>query len=932
MSVLSVWHRYRFYFLIFSISLITVFFLRNEPAESQYTGTLVAKNINNKTVAENVRKIVLENGLTVLLKEVHTAPVVSVQVWYKFGSSNEEPGVNGIAHQLEHVMFKGTKTRPIQFGRLFSALGSDSNAFTSYDQTAYYGTVERDKLKALLILEADRMQNALIESEQLASEKRVVISELQGYENSPEYRLNRAVMKTVFPNHAYGLPVGGTKADVEKFRVEQVREYYDKFYQPDNAVLVIVGDFETAKTLEIVKEIFGGLVKGQESRVNGQESIVNSNIQHSALSTPIMLREPGGVSMLQVVYPLPDVNHPDVPALEVMDYILAEGRNSRLYQALVESGLASEVTASVASLQKAGWYELLVTADPEQDLTKIDSVLSSAIANLARKVKPEELARAKRQLEAAVILSNRNLTDQAMQLGNDETTTGNYQFTDNYLAAVRQVTAKDVVNVLNKYLVKKARKVGFFEPILNQVKGIGDKPQSTETIENLSTNSSVSLTEVMKYLPIVDPATDTVKRSLPEQFTLANGLQVLLLPDKSTPTITLNGYIKAGAEFDPNEQAGLASLVADSLMDGTKTKNASNIAQALEERGANLNFETHWDGMYIEADSLSGDLPILIKTLADVVKNSTFPKKELELNRQQTLTSLKLEQDDPAEVAKRIFLQSIYPRKHPLHNFPTQKSLREIKRQDVIAFKAKYYRPDTTVIAIVGDFEPKQVRSLFQAEFSDWLFSGQPPELKYPTVSPPQKLVQVNPVLPGKAQAITYMGYTGINRQDPRFYAALVLNQILGGDTLSSRLGEEIRDRQGLTYGIYSYFQVTRDFGTFWIEMQTNPEDTNKAIASTRQLLEQIHRQGVTPLELEIAQSTLISSYNVSLADPEELTNKILMNKVYGLDEAELHSFSQKIQQINLTQVNQAARELLHADQIVVVTAGPAVLADHSMK
>ncbi|MGH2414497.1 MAG: M16 family metallopeptidase, partial [Microcystaceae cyanobacterium] len=225
---------------------------------------------------ENVHKTVLDNGLTVLTQEIHSSPVVSVQVWYKVGSRNEEPGLNGIAHQLEHMMFKGTKNRPIQFGRLLSALGSDSNAFTSYDQTAYYNTAERNKLTALLTLEADRMQNARIDATELASEKRVVISELQGYENSPDYRLNSAVMRLAFPNHAYGLPIGGTKADVEKFDLEQVQKYYRNFYSPDNAVLVIVGDFQTEPTLEGVKETFGKIPKSQESGVRSQESGVRS--------------------------------------------------------------------------------------------------------------------------------------------------------------------------------------------------------------------------------------------------------------------------------------------------------------------------------------------------------------------------------------------------------------------------------------------------------------------------------------------------------------------------------------------------------------------------------------------------------------------------------------------------------------------------------
>jgi len=649
--------------------------------------------------------------------------------------------------------------------------------------------------------------------------------------------------------------------------------------------------------------------------------------------------------MLQAVYPVPDLNHPDIPALEVLDYILTEGRNSRLYQALVESGLASEVTASVSSLRDGGWYELLVTADDHRDLKKIETVLQRAIANLAQQgVKPEEIARAKMQLEAAVILSNRDITSQAMQLGNDEITAGDYRYTNRYLAAVSQVTAEDIVNVVNKYLKPKARIIGLFQPTDKNAAEVGKRPQLKQTTENLSASTDVVPTDVAKYLPPLDEATDVVKQvahhgnnyasnpSSPQQFTLANGIQVLLLPDKSTPTITLSGHIKGGTEFDPENQAGLASFVADNLMSGTKTKNALTLAKALEERGANLDFTAYREGVRIEGDSLAGDLPILIQTLADAVKNSTFPKKELELHRQQALTDLKQELDDPAEVAKRIFVQSIYPKQHPLHTFPTEKSLQKIRREDVIAFKAKHYRPDTTVLVIVGDFEPENVRSLLQQELGNWKVSGQPPQLTYPAVSIPKEVLSINPVIPGKSQAITFMGNTGITRQDHRYYAALVLNQILGGDTLSSYLGAEVRDRQGLTYGIYSYLQAQKNVGTFWIEMQTSPEDSNQAIASTRLLLQKIHQQGVTGNDVETAKKTLISNYKISLANPEELVNQMLMNQVHGLEVAELYSFTEKIEKVSLAEVNQAARELLNPDKIVVVTAGPSVVAEKTIR
>ncbi|MBA3920697.1 MAG: insulinase family protein, partial [Nostocaceae cyanobacterium] len=262
--------QYRLSLLLFSFCLIGVLLFTPQVYSTAISANTRGIPDSSETIpllTQNVRSFVLDNGFTVLTKEVPTTPVVTVQVWYKVGSRNEDRGVNGIAHQLEHMMFKGTKNRPIQFGRLFSALGSDSNAFTSYDQTAYYGTVESDKLKALLTLEADRMQNSLINPEDLNTEKRVVISELQGYENSPDYRLGKVVMQSVFPHHPYGLPVGGTKADVEKFTVEQVRSYYHQYYSPENATLVIVGNFQTQPTLKTVQELFGKIPPGGQGRV-----------------------------------------------------------------------------------------------------------------------------------------------------------------------------------------------------------------------------------------------------------------------------------------------------------------------------------------------------------------------------------------------------------------------------------------------------------------------------------------------------------------------------------------------------------------------------------------------------------------------------------------------------------------------------------------
>ncbi|WP_413172826.1 M16 family metallopeptidase [Anabaena azotica] len=930
MFVISVFHRYRVPLLLFIFSLIAAVSLRHTSAVSQNLKIakwehsqqiFVNKKTNNLTLTKNVQKTVLENGLTVLTKEVHNTPVVTVQVWYKVGSGYEASGVNGVAHQLEHLMFKGTKNRPVQFGQLFSALGSDSNAFTSYEQTAYYNTAESDKLKALLELEADRMENSLIDPQQLASEKQVVISELEGYENSPKYRLKRAVLKSIFPNHAYGLPTGGTKADVEKLTVEQVRDYYQKFYTPDNAVLVIVGDFQTPQTLETVKEIFGKIPQGQKSLSKPTPPIPQFP------SSPIVLREPGAGKLLQVIYPLPDVNHPDVPILGVMDYILTGGKNSYLYQALVNSGLANDVSAHVASLGAIGWYDLSVNASPNQDLRKIQDSIKTAITQLVKTgVTSEQVERAKTQLAASVILNRRDVAGQGMQFANDQLIAGDDRYTERYLENVRQVKSEDVIAVIKKYLQPEAQLVGFFEPEDNaddrRLSGSG------ETEENLTSGVTATPSEVIKYLPNLDDANNKLNHPIPEKLRLANGLRVLLLPDKSSPTVTLSGYIKAGKEFDDNEKAGLASLVVDNLMSGTKTKDALTIAKILEDRGASLDFTAQREGVRIQGKCLREDFSVLLDTMADVVRNSTFPAKELKLTRQQALNALNVELDDPYEVANRQFIQSLYPQNHPSHTFATKESIQRIKQRDAIAFKQKHYRPDTMVLALVGDFDVEKVRSQIENQFGDWLVSGKAPMVEYPTVVMTDKGVRINSVLPGKSQAVTYMGYTGIKRQDPRFYQALVLNQILGGDTLSSRLGAEVRDRLGLTYEIYSNFQGGKNIGTFLIEMQTSPEDTNKAIATTRKLLKQLHQQGVTELEVETAKRTLISNYNISLSKPEQLTARILMNEVYELDPMELRAFAEKLQKVTKKEVNQVARQLLDPDKLVVVTAGPAIMAE----
>jgi zinc protease len=881
--------------------------------------TIALPPTSTTSITSGVEKQVLDNGLTVLTKEVHTAPVVSVQVWYKVGSRNEPIGQNGISHQLEHLMFKGTTDRPIQFGRLFSALGSQSNAFTSYDETAYFGTVERDKLNALLVLEADRMENSTIEDGQLTSEKRVVISELQGYENSPNYRLDRAVMKAAFPDRPYGLPVGGTKADVQNFSLQQVQEYYKKYYTPDNATLVITGDFNTADTLKTITETFGKLPQRQGTIP--QSSTPESPRRLTANREPIVLREPGSSPLLQVVYPLPNINHPDVPAIDLMDMILTGGRSSRLYQNLVESGLAGSVSAYPAEMLEPGWYDISATAAPGQDLSKIQQILQQSLSEIREKsVSSEELQRAKTQLQASFILGNQDISSQASQLAYSQTIAGDYRYSDRYLEAVAQVTAADIQRVAQTYLDPNQQTVGLFKPTTVDGES-GASSSSSRITENFSPGAPVDPAEVARYLPTAI-AMDHRAQPLPEEITLSNGLKLLLLQDNSAATVNLSGHIDAGTAYDGAEKAGIALLTADNLMNGTTNQDALAIAKSLEDRGSRLGFNVNREGVNIQGRALAQDLPQLVSTLADVLQNASFPTDQVELTRQREITSLKSQLDNPQVLARRTFQQAIYPANHPFHAFPTEDSLKQISQGDITQFYQSHYRPDTTLIALVGDFEKTAVRSLFETALGTWKNTGDRPKLNISQIALPSSTTRLNSVMPGKAEAVTMLGYGGISRQDPRFYAALVMNQILGGDTLSSRLGTEVRDRQGLTYGIYSYFQSGIYPGPFLVFMQTSPEDANKAIDSTVALLRQF-QQGITPAEVETAKRSITSSYPVELSDPGTLVSELASNAAYGLSRDEIQKFPQQIEAVTIAQVQRAIQELIHPDRLVIVTAGP---------
>lgn len=880
----------------------------------------------------DVGRTVLPNGLTVLTKEVHAAPVVTVQIYYKIGSRNEAPGVNGIAHQLEHMMFKGTTDRPIQFGRLFNALGSQSNAFTSYDQTGYYGTVQREKATALLTLEADRMRNAQIDLEKLASERKVVLSEIQGNENSPAYRLSRAVQRAAFPNSPYGLTVGGTKADIAGFSADKVRAYYQQYYAPQYATLVIVGDFKTAEMLLTVRQLFGSLGTPGTQPVavsaplvpQGQEATLNS----PAAKDPIVLREPGATPILNAVYPLPSIASPDTAALKVMDFILLSGRSSRLYQSLFQSGLAAGGGTSPNQFLGGGWYDVSFTPAPGKSLQQVDQAYLKSVADLQQNlVGAGELKRAKTLIRAYALLGNRSITDQAQQLGIDATTANDFRYTDEFLAAIDQVSAADVKRVAQTYLAQDKRTVGYFEPTQvaqnSTAQGAAAPASSTQTAETFNAGPPVDPAQVAQYLPSFEPP-GLAQVALPEQVTLPNGLRLFLQRSTANPSVSLSGAVIAGREFDTNGQAGLADLVAGNLLSGTGTRSADQIGNLLDDNGVSLSASASRYQVSLGGVSTAQALPVMVDVLADVLRNASFPAQEFQLSQARTLQGLRGSEDSPGSVAQKVFQQTLYPAGNPFHPYASQQSVAALTDADLKAFYNAHYRPDTTILSFVGDFDPAALKALLTEKLGGWQAQGTAPSVAYPAAPKVKGVVRKAPELAGKTESVTYLGYpTTLDRTDPRYYAAQVLNQVVGGDTLSSRLGSEVRDRAGLTYGISSAFQASLHPGPFVVALQTSPGDAAKAVQATLSLLADVRDNGLKPAEIETAKKSLLSGYAVALANPDNLAGAYTSNALLGLPQTELRDYQAKLNAVTPAQVNAVAKELLDPANILVVTAGP---------
>jgi len=881
------------------------------------------------------------NGMTILLSRNDAAPVITFMVVYHVGSRNEAPGNTGSAHLLEHMLFnKSTKN----FGRanghktfqevLFEA-GCDyssTNMTTWYDRMNGYSTLPSDKLELAMKIEADRLGRGLILDSERQPEMTVVRNEYEIGENQPAVALYKAVVGAAIQAHPYHWDTIGYRSDIEGVSTETLREHYKNYFWPDNADAILVGDFDPAAALRMFDREFGSFPRSSKPI----PKVITVEPPQEGERRAVVKR-PGEVGLIEIGYIRPNSLHPDFIPLDVLATIMGNGINSRLYQALVEKGLATDVSANNYTLRDP--YPILfdATVAPGVSHQKVEDAMKSALYEVARKgVTAVELERAKKQIEVSVIRGRDGTYELASSLG-EAVASADWKWFLRYIDTMKRVTTADVQRVAATYLVPDHATVGWFVPVREDEK----RPQKAAGAGGSTETSVASTTDPGKKSSAAAPAPHREAKNAPVAAAaqpphtsfgqrtlhrvLPNGITLDVLANHAVPTIAVQGIVLAGRMHAPVERPAVSGLTAMMLTRGTQSKDKRAIAALLDGAGAQLTIASDAYGAAIQGSSLSRDTRLLLSVLADELRNPAFSDSELARAKIEMKTDVLRTAEDTRQRAFDRLSQISFPKGHPYHA-PTKdemlSSLASLKAADLRAFHRERYVGASTDLAIVGDVDPEQVAAMV-----DSLFGGIPrgtkPSIDLPRAKAPQP-VREAVALHGKANMDLLIGAaSGLRRRDPDYEACLVANAALGQSSLSSRLGKRVRDTEGLTYSIYSRFTMSDDLDGIWLaDVAVAPQNLGKAMKSTREVIDTYAREGITEEEVAVQKSFFAGNYQVRLATNTGVAQALVAAEKFGFGPSYLDEYPDRVRRVTREQVDAAIKAHLDPAKLCVIVAG----------
>lgn len=871
----------------------------------------------------------LSNGLIVVTKEIHTAPVVFVSVWYRVGSRNETEGITGISHALEHMMFKGTEKfkEAGETDRIVRRIGGVGNAGTGTDYTIYYETVPAGMEKIALEIEADRMTGALLRSEDFDTEKTVIMEERKmRNEDSPDGLFWEELSAAAFKVHPYGRPIIGWMNDIEGLNSDKIRKYYKSHYAPNNAIVVVCGDFDSAELNKTIDSLYGGLAPdetvGKSAPSQEPPQKVEKRIFYPSEKT----------NLPKVVYAwhVPTYGDKDSPALEIADSILSSGRTSRLYKTFVEGGLAGSADATHDTNTDPYLFYVEVELQPGVDTDTAEQKIREEIERLKNEpASDHELQKAKNRFRAENIMGLQSISSFGRNLGWFEITTGNPGFWDVYLSEIEKVTAEDVMRVAKTYFNDMNLTVGVLVPAENTeesqqsglagpIKEYAYRGPYNETLPAVPGEIAEEETISLESFPPVDFSSRVKRTKLP------NGLTILVYENPAFPVVSLHGIIKgAGSYADPADKKGLANLTSSMIRRETKNRTMDEINEELEFVGANIEFSSGNETAVFDALSLSEDFSGVVEIMSDMILNPSFKQDGLDIEKGIAVADFLAAQKNNRSRAWQAYLETMFPG-HPYSNPPggDEAGLNAVSLADLAAFHSANFRPDRTIIAISGAVKSEDVVKLLEKNLSSW----KAPDDK-PFAAAPLPQIAGNEVkkidMPEKMQDVFFAGFKAPLPSDPDFTAFELMTDILAGSDLTSMLYGSVREAEGLVYYIYGFDTPKSGASTFQISAGLAPQNIDRALELMRQEISTISAEPLTELVLNDAKSYSVGHLPMTIETNGGIAGTMADFEYYGRPFTDIDNYADSIRNITADDIMRVAAKYLNPDKFVFAVAGP---------
>ena len=871
------------------------------------------------TSVEGITEYRLSNGMKVLLFPDKSKPTVTVNLTIFVGSRHEGYGESGMAHLLEHMVFKGTPTHK-DIPKALKERGASFNGTTWLDRTNYYETMpaEGDNLEFALRLEADRMINSEIKASELKKEFSVVRNEFESGENNPRAILDQRMWAVAYEWHNYGKSTIGNKADIERVPVANLKAFYRKYYQPDNAMLVVAGKFDEKKTLGMIQKYFGTIPKPTRKLPKTYTEEPTQDGERI-----VTLRRVGDVSVVGAQFHVTSGPHPDYAAIAVLEDLMTSSPSGRLYESLVKSKRAASVSGSVYPLHDPGCLQFLATVNESSDPHAVLGNLTDTLDEVAKSgVKKEEVDRAKRRLLKQWELASTNSRRIAIQLS-EWAAQGDWRLYFLYRDRLEKVKKADVDRVAKKYIKKSNRTVGLFLPTKQPDRSdIPSTPDIAAALKGYKGRKTLTAGEAFDVSP-------KYIESRTKRTTLSNGAKAVLLAKKTRgETVTLSVELRYGNVKNLNGQQINAQFLGSMLTRGTKNFTRQQLQDELDKNKVRLSASGSAGRLTISVTTKRTNLPAALTLLREVARRPTFPKSELDIIKRANIAQIQQQMSSPQSLAVIAVRRKLskYPKGHPRY-VPTHKEqVAMVNGVSVESLKNLYdnfLNGRHAVITAVGDFDEKTVLNSLEETLSGW--ESNKPYKRITDKANTGKGSNNRILTPDKKNAVYFAAMELPLSDSHKDYAALTLgNYILGGGALANRLGVRVRQKEGLSYGVGSLFQASSidPRGIFYIFAISNPTNMPKAAKAIREEVDKLLKDGITDEELANAKKGYLQSLRVQRASDSSLAG-LLSSTVKAKRTMVFYAeLEEKIKSTTRAQVMDAVREHLKPGNLHIVMAG----------